>query len=97
MIDPALANTDVKLQPKSPGMKYKHYAPEVPLWLVDGSVAQMQEIVDQERGKGLRVGALASTETAQQLEADKVISLGANEIGRASCRERVEDEVVGVV
>lgn len=78
MIDPALANADEKLQPKSPGMKYKHYAPDVPLWLVDGSVAQMQEIVDQERGKGRRVGALASTETAHQLVADKVISLGAN-------------------
>src|SRR5699024_3327188 len=78
MIDPALANADEKLQPKSPGMKYKHYAPDVPLWLVDGSVAQMQGIVDQELGNVRRVGALASTETAHQLVADKVISLGAN-------------------
>src|SRR5699024_9899063 len=78
MIDPTLANADEKMQLKWTGMKCKHYATDVPLWLVDGTVAQVQEIVDQERGKGRRVGALASTETAQQLVADKFISLGAN-------------------
>ncbi|KHE69210.1 L-threonylcarbamoyladenylate synthase, partial [Halobacillus sp. BBL2006] len=33
-IDNALK--DEQRQPKSPGMKYTHYAPEAPLWLVEG-------------------------------------------------------------
>ena len=34
LLDPAL--TDTKEAPKAPGMKYRHYAPDAPLYLVDG-------------------------------------------------------------
>ncbi|WP_188456889.1 L-threonylcarbamoyladenylate synthase [Virgibacillus oceani] len=74
MVDPALANTGDK--PKAPGMKYKHYAPEVPLWLVEGS---LQNVVDEQRGKVQRIGVMASTETAASIRADKVISLGSKQ------------------
>lgn len=74
MLDPALANTSEK--PKAPGMKYRHYAPEVPLWLVEGSPEKMQEVINDERAQQNRVGVMASTPTSQKLEADRIISLG---------------------
>ncbi|MFC4024956.1 L-threonylcarbamoyladenylate synthase [Oceanobacillus longus] len=76
MMDPGLANT--KEKPKSPGMKYKHYSPEVPLWLVEGTHASIQAIVDQEKFNGNRVGVLASQQTAKQINAEEIISLGEN-------------------
>src|SRR5690625_1258233 len=75
-MDPALTHSHE--QPISPGLKYKHYSPEVPLILVNGTHEAIQTVIDQERSKSLRVGVLASTNTAEQLQAEKVISLGKN-------------------
>src|SRR5690625_833341 len=75
-VDPALVNSHEK--PIAPGLKYKHYSPEVPLILVNGTYEEIQTVIDQERSKSLRVGVLASTNTAKQLQAEKVISLGKN-------------------
>lgn len=74
MLDPALANASEK--PKAPGMKYRHYAPEVPMWLVAGSPDRMQEVINRERAQQNRVGVMASTATARKLEADQIIPLG---------------------
>lgn len=76
MVDPGLANE--KDQPKAPGMKYKHYSPEVPLWLVDGSSERIQAVIDREKDKGHRVGVLASEYTAQALQHTEITSLGEN-------------------
>ncbi|WP_090085671.1 L-threonylcarbamoyladenylate synthase [Lentibacillus persicus] len=76
MIDPALAGT--ASQPKAPGMKYTHYAPDVPMWLVDGSAEAIQSVIDTERKGGKRVGVMASTETAAKLHADRTIPLGSD-------------------
>lgn len=73
-IDPALTNQSDR--PKAPGMKYKHYAPEVPMWLVAGSAEKIQSIVDKERNKGNRIGVLASFTIAATINADEVMSLG---------------------
>lgn len=80
-VDPALANSHE--QPISPGLKYKHYSPEVPLLLVEGTAEKIQMIIDREQKKTLRIGVLASTTTAENLNAEKVIPLGENldEIG----------------
>ena len=75
-VDPALVNSHEK--PIAPGLKYKHYSPEVPLILVNGTHEAIQTVIDQERSKSLRVGVLASTNTAEQLQAEKVIPLGEN-------------------
>ncbi|WP_164670289.1 L-threonylcarbamoyladenylate synthase [Virgibacillus doumboii] len=74
MTDPALANKSG--QPKAPGMKYTHYAPEVPMWLVAGSAEDIQVVIDTERIQQKRVGVMASTETAGKLQANRVIPLG---------------------
>src|SRR5699024_2101336 len=74
MVDPALA--DVHHVPKAPGMKYPHYAPDVPLWLLEGSAQNIQEFIDSPRFQKKRIGVLASTETASQLKAERIIPLG---------------------
>lgn len=50
IVDPSLANKNEK--PKAPGMKYRHYSPEVPMWLVKGSVEKIQQLINDEREKG---------------------------------------------
>ncbi|SFB26351.1 translation factor SUA5 [Lentibacillus halodurans] len=76
MVDPALANTAEN--PKAPGMKYTHYAPEVPMWLVPGKAERLQAIIDREQGAQKRIGVMASTETANKLQAERVIPLGSD-------------------
>ncbi|PAV31370.1 threonylcarbamoyl-AMP synthase [Virgibacillus profundi] len=76
MMDPAIVNNNEK--PKSPGMKYKHYSPEVPLWLINGTTDKIQYYIDQEQKKNNRVGVLASTNFAKTIKADEIIPLGEN-------------------
>ncbi|GGB56225.1 threonylcarbamoyl-AMP synthase [Virgibacillus dakarensis] len=77
MVDPALANTDRR--PKAPGMKYRHYAPEVPMWLVEGSAKELQTVITREQKNYDRIGVMASNETASLVTADQMIALGAKE------------------
>ena len=72
------ASVDKPDKPASPGMKYKHYAPEVPLWLVEGSVEEIQSVINEEQAKGKRVALLASNERALEIEANESIKLGEN-------------------
>lgn len=65
-------------KPASPGMKYKHYSPEVPLWLVEGNAEAIQQVVDKEQHKGKKVAVLASKEIYQQVKADERFNLGGN-------------------
>src|SRR5690625_1933473 len=63
-------------KPKSPGMKYRHYSPELPLLLVEGDTAYMQKQINLKRETYGRVGVLASNRMAKQLTADEIIPLG---------------------
>ena len=65
-------------KPKSPGTKYKHYMPEIPLVLVR-DIDKLQEFIDKERASGKRVGALVTNQTASRITADKIYRYGANE------------------
>ncbi|WP_077329353.1 L-threonylcarbamoyladenylate synthase [Virgibacillus siamensis] len=76
MVDPALADSSDK--PKAPGMKYTHYAPEVPMWLVAGSADKLQEVIHKEQKQNKRVGVMASNETAAKMNADHIIPLGSD-------------------
>lgn len=63
-------------KPTSPGMKYKHYSPEVPLWLVDGDAQKLQEVIDLETAQGKRVAVLARDHVLELLQAEIKLSLG---------------------
>ncbi|WP_316570581.1 L-threonylcarbamoyladenylate synthase [Neobacillus sp. YIM B06451] len=73
-VDPALSGEDAK--PKAPGMKYRHYAPEAPLYLVAGSREYLQQLATQQMEEGKRVGILATEESARFYKADVVIACG---------------------
>ncbi|MGN1387932.1 MAG: L-threonylcarbamoyladenylate synthase [Bacillus sp. (in: firmicutes)] len=72
--DPALHNAaDI---PKSPGMKYTHYAPDAPFVLVDGDKELIQQLVNEKRRNGLRTGVLTTEENKDFFDADVVVVCG---------------------
>ncbi|MBM7662448.1 L-threonylcarbamoyladenylate synthase [Bacillus mesophilus] len=73
-MDPALQKQDET--PKSPGMKYTHYAPNAPLFIVKGSTSFLQTLVDVEMKEGKRVGILATDETVNNYRANVKLSCG---------------------
>ena len=74
-VDSALSGDSVT--PRSPGMKYTHYAPLAPMVLYEGEVGALsKELVDAVRLALLtkRVGAVVSIETAGQLPEGVVVA-----------------------
>ncbi|WP_163527438.1 L-threonylcarbamoyladenylate synthase [Halobacillus ihumii] len=77
IVDPALAAQGSK--PKSPGMKYTHYAPEAPLWLVEGDGSFFQDQINQLQAVDKRVGVMASHELADELDHSQILRCGSRE------------------
>ncbi|OAO82461.1 YrdC/Sua5 family protein required for threonylcarbamoyladenosine (t(6)A) formation in tRNA [Anoxybacillus flavithermus] len=73
-IDRALVEKEAV--PKSPGMKYTHYAPKAPLVVVYGSPSFLQQVVNEKRASGFAVGVLTTEERRDTYEADVVIACG---------------------
>ncbi|KAA0548609.1 threonylcarbamoyl-AMP synthase [Bacillus sp. BGMRC 2118] len=76
-MDPAIKTADQA--PKSPGMKYTHYAPKAPLIMVEGTSDFLQMLVNKEKAIGKKVGVLATDETVSSYNADVVLSCGSRE------------------
>ncbi len=78
--DPAIMGNDEGVKPKAPGMKYTHYAPKGELSIVEGErvavVNRINELVQEKRRAGYKVGVLATKESAYQYDADVVYSMG---------------------
>lgn len=66
--------------PRSPGMKYRHYAPQGALTLVQGEAGErvqwIQRQIDEAKARGKLTGVLAFAEHEALYEADLVLSLG---------------------
>ncbi|NJE47420.1 threonylcarbamoyl-AMP synthase [Thermococcus sp. GR7] len=64
---------------RSPGMKYKHYSPNAQVIVVEGPREnvrkKIEELVNEYRKKGLRVGVMAT----EQYDADEFFHLGTSE------------------
>ncbi|HEY4600791.1 MAG TPA: L-threonylcarbamoyladenylate synthase [Cerasibacillus sp.] len=73
-VDPALK--DKQSKPKAPGMKYKHYTPEVPLLLIDGPIEKLNEIVAQAQQEGHRVAVLIKNDDIDKIQVDQYYPLG---------------------
>lgn len=67
---------DEASKPKAPGMKYQHYAPNAPLYLVNGSRSFLQRLIEEKQKEGLRVGVLATEESVQSYSSDVAIACG---------------------
>ncbi|MGD6870808.1 L-threonylcarbamoyladenylate synthase [Sutcliffiella horikoshii] len=79
-VDPALFSQVELHKPKSPGMKYTHYAPIAPVYLVEGSASFMEQTIKGAQLKGHKVGLLATEETIAQIQTTEItaISCGTN-------------------
>jgi L-threonylcarbamoyladenylate synthase len=74
-IDPALL--DEKEKPKAPGMKYTHYAPQAPLYLVSGGVSSINREVQKAHRDDKKVGVITVEEHLQEITgADILLSCG---------------------
>lgn len=71
-IDPALDGS-VESRPKAPGMKYRHYAPQAPMYLFVGQEAgkHLAKAAAECLGNGQKVGVLIDEETAAILPKSK--------------------------
>jgi len=69
--------------PKAPGMKYRHYAPKVPLTIIEGTpgeeVKAIRQIAYEQNRYGKKVGIIATSETAEKYSAGIVKTIGARE------------------
>lgn len=78
---PNLEGAEPCERPRSPGMKYRHYAPRAPLILVDGPVLEMQEkirdLAMEYAEEGKRVGILCSAESRGVYMASVILEYGA--------------------
>jgi len=72
---------------RSPGMKYRHYAPAAKVVVVEGPlegiIRKVQELVDAQRKPGKKVGVMAMEETAPKYRADVVKVVGGHRDPRA--------------
>ncbi len=83
-IDPAIMKKpDKDFKPKSPGMKYRHYAPKAPVKVIEGdlqkTIAKINKIVQNYIDENKVVGIMATDETKNYYGKGIVISLGSRE------------------
>ncbi|MDQ0974448.1 L-threonylcarbamoyladenylate synthase [Neobacillus niacini] len=67
---------DEASKPKAPGMKYQHYAPNAPLYLVNGSPSFLRCLIAEKQKEGLRVGVLTTEESVEAYPSDVAIACG---------------------
>lgn len=80
-MDEPQSNADQMNAPRSPGMKYTHYAPQGQLHIVQGTseervINYIQCKLDEAKQRGETTGVLAFAEHASQYRADVVASIG---------------------
>ncbi|GGH84039.1 L-threonylcarbamoyladenylate synthase [Pullulanibacillus pueri] len=73
--DPTLGQSDAA--PRSPGMKYRHYAPEAPVYLVKDPEKRLPSFIKKEKQTGKHVGVIATEEHLEAYrEADVITAMG---------------------
>ncbi len=76
--------TDHEEAPRAPGMKYAHYAPDSPVYLIEASIVKLQEAVEKIHSEQKKVAIIAS-ESFNQVKVDYFFSLGKkNELNDAA-------------
>lgn len=80
-LDPSLEpGGEVADKPRSPGMKYRHYAPAAPLVLVEGQpqkiTEHVRELLSGHLNRGMRVGVICREENKELYPGAAVVSAG---------------------
>ncbi|GAA0479074.1 L-threonylcarbamoyladenylate synthase [Alkalibacterium sp. s-m-22] len=68
--------------PKSPGMKYRHYSPDIPVYILPEDKVSAEDVLSKLHTQGETIGLLASDELNEHFghKADVVFSLGEREV-----------------
>ena len=66
--------------PKSPGMKYRHYAPKTPVLIVEGAVESFEKAKQEAQKNGKIVGIMAQNAIVDALEigVEGIYKMGTN-------------------
>ncbi len=56
-------------------MKYRHYAPKAPVYLLEGEVLGEPQIAENILAHGMKVGVLCSNSTAERLPKNSALQL----------------------
>ncbi len=82
-MDRGLLSDDPSVHPKAPGMKYRHYAPKAPLFIVEGSRKRVQEKINSltaaAAAAGQKAGVIAADETSGGYSGAIVRSIGSRD------------------
>lgn len=72
--------------PKAPGMKYKHYAPDVPVWIIAGETTAITQALQQAQDQGKVVGLFVDAELAAQFasKAKAIFNFGTSTVENAT-------------
>ncbi len=78
--DVTIMKPDSGRAPRAPGMKYRHYAPQGELVLVEGEPGRVAAYINEQtaadKARGFKTGVIAVSETAGRYRADAVKCLG---------------------
>ena len=83
-IDPGITGRPAAdIRPKAPGMKYRHYAPQARLLLVQGEleavVGAINRLVQEQQEHGLKAGIICTDETRERYRQGTVRCIGSRE------------------
>ncbi len=98
-----LAPIDKDQQVKSPGMKYKHYAPDAPVTIYQGDVEELVSNIARAALEnilqGKKVGILATDETREFYTLDKIISCleSSKDTSEGAIKRDIGDDLLKVI
>ncbi|MDT0017859.1 L-threonylcarbamoyladenylate synthase [Listeria swaminathanii] len=72
-VDSSTNSANETEKPKAPGMKYTHYAPKAPVYLIDGSTNFWQSEINKAEAAHKKLGILATKELTSELTTTAVI------------------------
>lgn len=82
-IDRSITSLDKDIIPKSPGQKYKHYAPRAEMYIYDGGREDLVDRIREEAGaylkEGKKVGIMCTDETEELYDQGLIISMGSRD------------------
>jgi L-threonylcarbamoyladenylate synthase len=78
VVGEVVVDSSLQKKPRSPGMKYRHYAPKGEMWLADGDdmVQKIQKISREKLAEGFRVGVLTTVENKDKYKEATVVVCG---------------------
>ena len=79
-MDPGIIASDSLQKPKAPGMKYKHYAPDADLKIVEGDEAKVVEYINDNVNRlisqGYKVAVMTTEEGKHNYNKGIIVSMG---------------------